>query len=73
MWVGFCSSTARLTSNMWKSINNLSEVLAECIWRTLGWTCHKVPNAVLESMQENVLADNKERREHVGGPNDHSI
>ena len=35
----------------------LSEVIAESMWRTLGWVCEKQSNVVLETMQHVFACD----------------
>ena len=44
-WAGYSTKTAR------------SEVVAECMWRSVGWACDNRPNAVLEPLNPRLFLE----------------
>ena len=60
---GYCQKTARAAGTIWtkKKLSFLSEVIAESMWRAMGWPCDPKPNAVVTTLKHTfyVVAKNK--------------
>ena len=52
-FAGNCQRTARAARTIWTKMKPpfLSEVIAESMWRALGWACHPKPHADLTSLR----------------------
>ena len=54
MWADYCTIAARFARKMWTQMKLpfLSEVIAENMWRAMGWVCDQRQNAVSCSLKQ---------------------
>ena len=52
-WADHYTGTARVARKIWTKLNQpfLSEVIAESMWRAMGWVCDQRPNAVINTLK----------------------
>ena len=53
-WAKYCTSAARIVRIIWFNMELpfLSEVIAESMWRAMGWVCDERPNAVINTLKQ---------------------
>ena len=53
-WAYYCTRSARVAKKMWikMKFQFLSEVIAESMWRAVGWVCDERPNAVINTLKQ---------------------
>ena len=50
---GYCMRAARTARFIWKKMKLpfLNEIIAECMWRAMGWVCAEKKHAVLMTLE----------------------
>ena len=53
-WANYCTRAARVSSNIRVNIESpfLSKVIAESMWRAMGWVCDERPTAVINALKQ---------------------
>ena len=54
MWAIYGTRAARVAMKIWAKMNLpfLSEVIAESLWRAMGWVCDERPDAVINTSKQ---------------------